>query len=101
MAPTAAMLILGYQHHHHHHHHHPQPPSSPPSSSVLQVKASAMKWWVSSHHNNPISHSQGRPGLDLPEEAARKSMVVDDPSCSSSDSALEIRFQKDLQFSCW
>ncbi|KAE9448411.1 hypothetical protein C3L33_19691, partial [Rhododendron williamsianum] len=85
MAPTAAMLMLG----------HTSKPSSTfqapsPNSSVFQVKATAAKW-VSDHF--PVR--EGTP------EARRKSMADDEPCFSSSDSALERKFQQDLQLSCW
>ncbi|KAF7143757.1 hypothetical protein RHSIM_Rhsim05G0094700 [Rhododendron simsii] len=85
MAPTAAMLMLGYT----------SKPSSTfqapsPNSSVFQVKATAAKW-VSDH--DPVR--EGTP------EARRKSMADDEPCFSSSDSALERKFQRDLQLSCW
>ncbi|KAG5548305.1 hypothetical protein RHGRI_013865 [Rhododendron griersonianum] len=85
MAPTAAMLMLG----------HTSKPSSTfqapsPNSSVFQVKATAAKW-VSDH----VPVREGTP------EARRKSMADDEPCFSSSNSALERKFQQDLQLSCW
>ncbi|KAH7866629.1 hypothetical protein Vadar_022935 [Vaccinium darrowii] len=85
MAPTAAMLMLGYNSN-------PSSTSQAPSpnSSVFQIKATAVKW-VSDR--NPIS--EGKP------KARGRSMLDDETSFPSSDSALERKFQQDLQFSCW
>ncbi|KAL7002950.1 hypothetical protein U1Q18_004110 [Sarracenia purpurea var. burkii] len=104
MAPTAAMLILGYQNNRRSSSQnclsppHSPPPLPPrlPTATVFQVKATAAVKWVSDH--NPIIFSQER------RSEARKSMVDDDDACSSSssDSAMESRFQQDLLvFSCW
>ncbi|PSS26164.1 3-ketoacyl-CoA synthase [Actinidia chinensis var. chinensis] len=81
MAPTAAMLMLGHHSRPNSSSHHHQPRASPPTAASLlfQVKATALKW-VSDH--NPIITSQEKVG-------SGKTKV----DSSSSDSALERRFQ--------
>lgn len=93
MAPTAAMLMLGYQHHTGGGSTSPPPPPLPPAAdspaAAFRMKASAMKWVL---NYIPISQQTTPP---QPKQYKR------DQSPSSSDSAWEMRFQEVLDLIYW
>ncbi|CAK9181469.1 unnamed protein product [Ilex paraguariensis] len=85
MAPTAAMLILGYNSRSASHPS-PPPPTPPSTAPVFQVKALALKWLS----DNSI----------IQQTSETKQAMVS-RSSSSSDSAVEKRYQEVLELSCW